>query len=95
MRTEDRANGYLADFVREIREELTAEIEVGEYIGTIEYDYPEFHLSMDCFCCCIKNGELIPKEAEAARWLNADELDQVKWLPADLTIIETVRARMK
>ena len=80
---------------REIREELTADIEVGEYITTIEYDYPGFHLSMDCFWCRIKNGELIPKEAEEAGWLGADELDSVKWLPADLTIIGTIKERLK
>ena len=73
--------------VREIREELTAEIEVGELIRTIEYDYPEFHLSMDCFWASVKSGHLELKEAEDARWLTVDELNDVKWLPADLELI--------
>ncbi|MBR3102260.1 MAG: (deoxy)nucleoside triphosphate pyrophosphohydrolase [Lachnospiraceae bacterium] len=76
--------------VREIREELTAEIEVGERIRTIEYDYPEFHLSMDCFWASVKSGHLELKEAEDARWLTGDELKDVKWLPADLELIEDV-----
>ena len=73
--------------VREIREELTAEIEVGELIRTIEYDYPKFHLSMDCFWASVKSGHLELKEAEDARWLTGDELNDVKWLPADLELI--------
>ena len=77
--------------VREIREELTAEIEVGELIRTIEYDYPEFHLSMDCFWACVRSGHLELKEAEAARWLPKDELQDVKWLPADLELIEDIK----
>ena len=77
--------------VREIREELTAEIEVGELIKTIEYDYPTFHLSMDCFWATVKSGNLELKEAEAARWLTKEELDEVKWLPADLELIEDIR----
>ena len=76
--------------VREIREELTAEIEVGELIRTIEYDYPEFHLSMDCFWASVKSGHLELKEAEDARWLTGDELNDVKWLPADLELIEDI-----
>ena len=77
--------------VREIREELTAEIAIHELIKTIEYDYPEFHLSMDCFLAEVKNGELVLKEAESARWLTKDELDTVKWLPADLELIDYIR----
>lgn len=77
--------------VREIREELDTEICVGELIDTIEYDYPKFHLSMDCFWCSIVQGELTLKEAEAARWLGVDELDSVEWLPADVTLIEKVK----
>ena len=80
--------------VREIREELTAEISVGELIKTIEYDYPEFHLSMDCFWAEVISGELKLKEAEAARWLIKDELMDVKWLPADLELIELIRGEM-
>lgn len=78
--------------VREIREELTAEIEVGDLIGTVEYDYPTFHLSMDCFWAKIKAGQLVLKEAMDARWLAGEALDEVKWLPADLEIIEAIRS---
>ncbi len=73
--------------IREIREELEAEIAVGELIKTIEYDYPDFHLSMDCFLAEVISGELVLKEAEAARWLAQDELDSVKWLPADRELV--------
>ena len=76
--------------VREIREELTAEIKVGDLIHTIEYDYPTFHLSMDCFWATVKSGHLELKEAEDARWLTKDELKDVKWLPADLKLIEDI-----
>lgn len=75
---------------REIMEELETEIEVGEWIDTIEYDYPTFHLSMDCFWCKIKNGNLVLKEHEAAKWLTKDQLGNVEWLPADVTLIEKV-----
>lgn len=75
---------------REIMEELDTEISVGELIDTIEYDYPTFHLSMDCFWCDIVAGELVLKEAEAAKWLTKDELDTVEWLPADVTLVETI-----
>ena len=77
--------------IREIREELEAEIAVGELIKTIEYDYPDFHLSMDCFMAEVISGKLILKEAEAARWLAQDELDSVKWLPADRELINTIK----
>ncbi len=80
---------------REIMEELETEISVGELIDTIEYDYPTFHLSMDCFWCEIVSGELVLKEAEAARWLGTDDLDSVAWLPADVTLIEKIREKMK
>ena len=80
--------------VREITEELAAEIEVGELIHTIEYDYPEFHLSMDCFWCTIKSGKLTLLEAEAARWLTPDNLRTVQWLPADLELIDLIEAKM-
>lgn len=76
---------------REILEELDTEIKVGELIHTIEYDYPTFHLSMDCFWCEIIKGDLVLKEHEAARWLTKDELDSVDWLPADLTLIDKLR----
>ena len=77
--------------VREIREELTAEIEVGDLIKTIEYDYPDFHLSMDCFWAKIISGQLELNEAEEARWLMRDELDDVNWLPADLELVRCLK----
>lgn len=80
--------------VREIREELETEIAVGELIDTIEYDYPAFHLSMDCFWAEIVSGELVLKEHEAAKWLTRDELDTVEWLPADIGLIEKLRVVM-
>ena len=76
---------------REIMEELDTEIEVGELIDTIEYDYPEFHLSMDCFWCGIVKGDLVLKEHEAAKWLTKESLDEVDWLPADKDLIEKIR----
>ena len=78
---------------REILEELDTEIEVGEKLVTVEYDYPEFHLSMDCFLAEIKSGGLVLKEHEAARWLKKSELDSVRWLPADESILELLRDR--
>ena len=77
---------------REIKEELETEIVVGEYIDTVEYDYPEFHLSMDCFWCEIVRGEPVLKEHEAMRWLTKEQLDEVKWLPADMSVAERIRA---
>ena len=77
---------------REIMEELDTEIAVGELIETIEYDYPTFHLSMDCFWCEIVKGDLVLKEHEAAKWLKKEQLDDVEWLPADVTIIKTIKA---
>ena len=74
--------------VREIQEELDVKIEVGDLIDTIEYDYPSFHLSMDCFWCNITEGEITLKEAENARWLCKDEIYSVDWLPADMKLIE-------
>ncbi len=76
---------------REIKEELDTDILVGDYIDTIEYDYPEFHLSMDCFWCEVVAGHLTLKEHEAAKWLTKDELESVKWLPADISLIDTIR----
>ena len=76
---------------REIREELTAEIDVGDLIKTLEYDYPKFHLSMDCFWAEVISGELVLKEAESAKWLHKDELDSVKWLPADEELVEKIK----
>lgn len=76
---------------REIQEELDTEISVGELIDTIEYDYPTFHLSMDCFWCEIVKGDLVLKEHEAARWLTGSSIEDVEWLPADITLITKVR----
>ena len=78
---------------REIREELDTEIEVGEPAGHIEYDYPEFHLSMDCFFCTLLSGSLTLKEHEAARWLFPAELDSVSWLPADRSLIDGLKTQ--
>lgn len=80
--------------IREIQEELDVKIEVGELIDTIEYDYPTFHLSMDCFWCVVIDGEIILKEAEAAKWLNKDELYNVDWLPADVELIKKIESVM-
>ena len=76
---------------REIMEALDTEISVGDLIDTIEYDYPTFHLSMDCFWCQIVKGDLVLKEHEAAKWLSKDELDSVEWLPADVTLISGIK----
>ena len=80
---------------REILEELDTDILVGDFIETIEYDYPSFHLSMDCFWCSIRSGSLTLREAEAARWLTADSLDSVNWLPADRSLIGKIRQGLK
>lgn len=81
--------------VREIKEELDTEIEVGELIDTIEYDYPKFHLTMHCFFCNVKKGNLVLKEHEAAKWLTLETLDTVDWLPADRGLIEKIRLALK
>ena len=80
--------------MREIREELATKIRVGNLITTIEYDYPAFHLSMDCFWCEVEEGELKLLEAEDARWLTKDKLYSVKWLPADVTLIAEIEKHM-
>ena len=77
--------------VREIREELDTEIAVEEELARVEYDYPDFHLSMVCFGCRIVSGNLYLREHESARWLQPEELDSVRWLPADLTVIEKLK----
>ena len=77
--------------MREIKEELDTEIEVGELIDTVEYDYPTFHLTMHCFFCTIKSGDLVLKEHEAAKWLTRETLDSVDWLPADKGLIEKIK----
>ena len=81
--------------IREIIEELDTEIKVGELIDTVEYDYPTFHLSMDCFWAEVKAGHLELKEAEAAKWLTKDQLDSIDWLPADILLIDQIRKSMK
>ena len=81
--------------VREIKEELDIEIEVKDFLETVEYDYPDFHLSMDCFFCSIRSGEMVLKEHEAAKWLTVETLDSVDWLPADQGLIEGIREYMK
>ena len=76
---------------REIREELDAEIVIGDKAATVEYDYPGFHLSMECFYATLAGGEPVLNEHEAAKWLRRDELDSVNWLPADLSLISELR----
>lgn len=80
--------------IREIKEELNVDISVGEYIQTVEYDYPEFHLSMDCFWCEVVDGEFAMKEALEVRWLKKENLLDVNWLPADLLIIPSIQNAM-
>ena len=79
---------------REICEELDTEILVGELIDTIEFDYPTFHLSMDCFWCEVVKGDLVLKEHEAAQWLNKNRIDEVEWLPADVTLIDVIKEKI-
>lgn len=81
--------------IREIMEELEILITVGDLIDTIEYDYPTFHLSMDCFWAEIVSGNMVLKEHEAAKWLTKNELDSVKWLPADIMLIEKLKGKLK
>ena len=80
--------------VREIKEELDTVIEVIEYFDTVEYDYPNFHLSMKCYICTVVSGKLELLEHEAAKWLTKENLDSVDWLPADLSLIEKIRWEM-
>lgn len=79
---------------REIEEELDTEIEVGELIDTVEYDYPSFHLTMHCYFCKVLSGNLVLKEHEAAKWLRKEELWSVAWLPADKGLIEKIERVM-
>ncbi len=81
--------------VREIKEELDTDISVGELIDTIEFDYPTFHLSMDCFWCEIVHGELELKEHESARWLSKEKLYSVDWLPADVGLIKKIQEKLQ
>ena len=77
--------------IREIKEELDADIIVGDLIDTIEYDYPDFHLSMGCYWCSVIRGDLVLKEHEAARWLGKDKLMDVEWLPADIEVVRKIK----
>lgn len=81
--------------IREIKEELDADISVGSLIDTIEYDYPTFHLSMDCYWCVVTGGALKLLEAQEARWLTKDVLGSVQWLPADITLIKKIASIMQ
>lgn len=77
---------------REIYEELDTEIIVGKYLTTVEYDYPTFHLSMQCFLYTVKSGSLVLKEHEASKWLTVSELDSLNWLPADIVAVKSYKA---
>lgn len=79
---------------REIREELATEIDVGNHLATVEYDYPQFHLTMHCYFCTIIGGQLSLLEHEDARWLGMDELDSVKWLPADIEVVDALKKKV-
>ena len=81
--------------IREIREELDTEIEVGELIDTVEYDYPEFHLCMKCYWAAVLEGNLLLKEHEAAKWLGKDALFSVEWLPADLALLDKIAGSLE
>ncbi len=80
--------------IREIKEELDVKIEVGELIDTVEYDYPQFHLTMHCFICSILVGDVVLKEHQAGRWLTTDTLHSVDWLPADEGLLEKLKGKM-
>lgn len=80
--------------IREIKEELDTVIKVDSYLDTIEYDYPDFHLSMDCFVCSIVEGHLVLKEHEDSKWIKKEEIDTLNWLPADLVILDKVKEMM-
>jgi len=81
--------------VREIREELSTEISVDEFLYTVDYDYPQFHLTMHCYLCSLVTEALHLNEHEAAKWLAKDELDSVDWLPADLEVVQTIKTRIR
>ena len=80
---------------REIKEELDIEIEIDTYIDTVEYDYPQFHLTMHCYKCRILDGQLMLKEHEASKWVSQDELNEIDWLAADRIVVERMRKRTK
>ena len=81
--------------VRESHEELSAEISVDEFLCTVEYDYPGFHLTMHCYLCSLVTEALHLNEHEAAKWLEKDELDSVKWLPADVIVVQTIKTKIQ
>lgn len=81
--------------VREIREELSAEISVDEFLCMVEYDYPQFHLTMYCYLCSLLTEALHLNEHEAVKWLTKDELDGVKWLPADVEVVEVIKSKIQ
>lgn len=80
---------------REIKEELDTDIEVGDLLDTIEYDYPKFHLSMDCYLCTLKSNNIVLKEHEASKWLSVDDIDSINWLPADKCLIHKIKSKVK
>ena len=80
---------------REIKEELDIEIEIDTYIDTVEYDYPQFHLTMHCYKCRILDGQLMLKEHEASKWVSQDELNEIDWLAVDRIVVERMRKRTK
>ena len=80
--------------VREIREELSAEISVDEFLCTVEYEYPKFHLTMHCYLCSLLTDALHLNEHEAAKWLEKDELGSVRWLPADVKVVDDIRRKL-
>lgn len=79
---------------REIREELATEVVVGDLLTTVEYDYPQFHLTMHCYWCKVERGKLTLLEHEAAKWLSREEMDSVKWLPADVKVVDALMEKL-
>lgn len=90
----EEGEGPEAALVREIQEELESQVLVNKSLGLVEWDYPEFHLSMELFSCSLKSGGLCLLEHEDSKWLGLDELDSVKWLPADKEILGRVKKEM-
>ena len=81
--------------VREIREELNADIEVGDFLCTVDYDYPEFHLTMHCYMCRLASDDIQLLEHEAAKWLSIEDIDSVGWLPADVIVVDALKQQQK
>lgn len=84
---------YTDALKREIREELATEIEVGNILTTVEHDYPKFHLTMHCYICSVISGQLLLREHEDAQWLSSDELESIKWLPADVEVVKLLKEK--